>query len=145
MRCARLQWYASSRSLARRPEQSEPTRTQIPEISWRQIVGTRDRLIHGYEEVDLDILWTIVTDDLPVLVSELNAPSECWRRLVQLDANDLAYALQVHILREQRGPCRHADNHPARSKAGHTAAVLDARSGVEVHGSIEAQQREARQ
>jgi hypothetical protein len=108
MRCARLQWYASSRSLARRPEQSEPTRTQIPEISWRQIVGTRDRLIHGYEEVDLDILWTIVTDDLPVLVSELNAPSECWRRLVQLDANDLAYALQVHILREQRGPCRHA-------------------------------------
>jgi hypothetical protein len=37
-----------------------------------EIVGPRDRLIHGYEEVDLDILWTIVTDDLPVLVSELN-------------------------------------------------------------------------
>ena len=51
---------------------SEPTRTQFAEVSWRQIVGTRDRLIHGYEEVDLDILWTIVTDDLPVLVSELN-------------------------------------------------------------------------
>ena len=51
---------------------SEPTRTQCPEISWREIVGTRDRLIHGYEEVDLDILWTIVTEDLPVLVSELN-------------------------------------------------------------------------
>jgi uncharacterized protein with HEPN domain len=28
---------------------SEPTRTQFPEISWRQIVGTRDRLIHGRE------------------------------------------------------------------------------------------------
>jgi uncharacterized protein with HEPN domain len=54
---------------------SEPTRTQFPEISWRQIVGTRDRLIHGYEEVDLDILWTIVTDDLPLLVSELNRTS----------------------------------------------------------------------
>ena len=51
---------------------SEPTPIQFPEISWREIVGTRDRLIHGYEEVDLDILWTIVTDDLPVLVSELN-------------------------------------------------------------------------
>jgi uncharacterized protein with HEPN domain len=54
---------------------SEPTRTQFPEIAWRQIVGTRDRLIHGYEEVDLDILWTIATDDLPVLVSELNRSS----------------------------------------------------------------------
>jgi uncharacterized protein with HEPN domain len=54
---------------------SEPTRTQLSEISWRQIVGTRDRLIHGYEEVDPDILWTIVTDDLPVLVSELTRTS----------------------------------------------------------------------
>ncbi len=51
---------------------SEPTRAQFPEIAWRQIVGTRDRLIHGYEEVDMDILWTIATDDLPVLVSELS-------------------------------------------------------------------------
>jgi uncharacterized protein with HEPN domain len=53
---------------------SEPTRTQFPKILWRQIVGTRDRLIHAYQEVDLDILWTIVTEDLPVLVSELNRP-----------------------------------------------------------------------
>jgi uncharacterized protein with HEPN domain len=40
---------------------SDATRTQFPEIPCRQIVGTRDRLIHGCEEVDLDILWTIVT------------------------------------------------------------------------------------
>ena len=40
-------------------------------VPWRQITGTRDRLIHGYEEVDLDIVWTIVTRELPPLVGVL--------------------------------------------------------------------------
>jgi uncharacterized protein with HEPN domain len=42
-------------------------------IPWRQIVGTRNRLIHGYDRVDLDILWTIVRDQLPGLVEQLDA------------------------------------------------------------------------
>ena len=49
-------------------------------IAWKQIAGTRDRLIHGYFDVDLDIVWAIVTVDLPPLISELEqmlgAPSE---------------------------------------------------------------------
>ena len=47
---------------------SERTRSGIP---WVQIVGLRNRLIHGYDNVDFDILWEIVTKDLPPLIAEL--------------------------------------------------------------------------
>lgn len=40
-------------------------------IPWVQIVGLRNRLIHGYDNVDFDILWQIVTQDLPPLIAEL--------------------------------------------------------------------------
>lgn len=42
-----------------------------PMVPWKEIVGTRNRLIHGYEEVDLDIVWQIVSGDLPGLVVAL--------------------------------------------------------------------------
>ncbi len=42
-----------------------------PQIPWAQIVGLRNRLIHGYDAVDFDILWQIVTRDLPHLISAL--------------------------------------------------------------------------
>ena len=50
---------------------SEELRQQYPEIPWKQIAGTRDRLIHGYFDVDLDIIWSIVADDLPILIAGL--------------------------------------------------------------------------
>jgi uncharacterized protein with HEPN domain len=50
---------------------SAELRQQCPGIPWKQIAGTRDRLIHGYFDVDLDIIWAIITDDLPVLTAEL--------------------------------------------------------------------------
>jgi len=46
-------------------------REQWQAIPWRGIIGLRNRLIHGYDAVDLDILWTIVQDDLPPLIDEL--------------------------------------------------------------------------
>lgn len=51
-------------------------RLRILEIPWEQIVGLRNRLIHGYEEVDFDILWKIVTHDLPELIEVLEAAVE---------------------------------------------------------------------
>ena len=42
-----------------------------PEIQWREIAATRNRLIHGYFSVDLDIVWSIVQYDLPPLVKRL--------------------------------------------------------------------------
>lgn len=50
------------------PEQEQ---ARHPEIPWRQIVSLRNRLIHGYDSVDFDILWQIVTEDLPPLIASL--------------------------------------------------------------------------
>jgi uncharacterized protein with HEPN domain len=44
-----------------------------PSIPWDQIVGTRNRLVHGYDKVDLDVLWRIVSEDLPALIEQLQA------------------------------------------------------------------------
>ena len=48
-------------------------RESLSSIPWPEIVGFRNRLIHGYDEVDLDILWSTVNDDLPPLVTALEA------------------------------------------------------------------------
>lgn len=42
-----------------------------PEIPWAEIIGLRNRLIHGYDSIDLDILWEILSQDLPPLVDKL--------------------------------------------------------------------------
>jgi uncharacterized protein with HEPN domain len=42
-----------------------------PQVPWSLIGRTRDRLIHGYFNVDLDIVWQIVSTDIPPLISEL--------------------------------------------------------------------------
>ena len=43
-----------------------------PEIQWVEIIGMRNRLIHGYDEVDFDFLWNVVRNDLPKLIKQLN-------------------------------------------------------------------------
>ncbi len=44
-----------------------------PDIPWRQVIATRNRLIHGYLGIDDDILWSIIRDDLPRLLDQLGA------------------------------------------------------------------------
>ena len=50
---------------------SSECRQDYPKIAWKAIAGTRDRLIHGYFDIDLDIVWQIATTDLPPLITEL--------------------------------------------------------------------------
>jgi uncharacterized protein with HEPN domain len=50
---------------------SQPTRRTHPEIAWLEIAGLRNRLVHGYDEVDFDILWDIIQLDLPALIAAL--------------------------------------------------------------------------
>jgi uncharacterized protein with HEPN domain len=47
------------------------TRQQYPDISWPQIVSLRNRLIHGYDTINFDLLWKILTEDLPPLITQL--------------------------------------------------------------------------
>ena len=44
-----------------------------PEIPWRMIIATRNRLIHGYLGIDDDTLWSIIRDDVPDLLPKLEA------------------------------------------------------------------------
>ena len=50
---------------------SAATQGANDQIPWSQIVGTRNRLVHGYDQVDYDVLWRIVRDELPVVVGQL--------------------------------------------------------------------------
>lgn len=45
----------------------------ICSIMWPDISDLRNRLIHGYDTVNLDILWRIIRDDLPPLMEKLEA------------------------------------------------------------------------
>jgi uncharacterized protein with HEPN domain len=50
------------------PETIRETYSAIP---WRQVVATRNRLIHGYLGIDNDILWSIIQSDIPDLLHQL--------------------------------------------------------------------------
>jgi uncharacterized protein with HEPN domain len=57
---------------------SQQTRTLHPEIPWREITGIRHIIVHDYMNVDEDVLWEVVTSDLPPLIALLEqiVPSE---------------------------------------------------------------------
>jgi uncharacterized protein with HEPN domain len=50
---------------------SSDTQAKYPSILWQQVIGMRNRLIHGYDSVDLDILWDTIEIDLLPLIAEL--------------------------------------------------------------------------
>jgi uncharacterized protein with HEPN domain len=74
-RASRLHQNAAIRSLEVIGEAagrvSAATQAGCPEIPWREITGLRHRLIHGYAEVRLDLVWTVLRDDLDALIAVL--------------------------------------------------------------------------
>ena len=46
-------------------------RSEHMEIPWRKMIGMRNKLIHAYQDVDLDVVWDTVTNDIPPLQEEL--------------------------------------------------------------------------
>ena len=46
-------------------------RDQHPALPWQDVADLRNRLIHGYDTVNLDLLWAIVHEDLPPLIAQL--------------------------------------------------------------------------
>lgn len=51
-------------------------RTELPAVPWSSIVGMRNRLVHAYFDVDLDILWNTVTQALPPLRAQIQSAFE---------------------------------------------------------------------
>lgn len=51
---------------------SEEERERHNDIPWPEIISLRNRLIHGYDSVDFDILWNILTKDLLSLIEKLD-------------------------------------------------------------------------
>ena len=52
---------------------SESTRQTLPNISWQEINGMRNWLVHDYDAVNLDIVWDVVQVEIPALISELKS------------------------------------------------------------------------
>lgn len=47
---------------------SQSKQAKYSKIPWRQIIGMRNRIIHAYFDVDLEIVWQVITEDLPPLL-----------------------------------------------------------------------------
>ena len=47
-------------------------RDRYPVVPWKEIAGTRDRLSHGYDDVDYQVLWDAVENDIPVLLATVD-------------------------------------------------------------------------
>ncbi|MBD2305000.1 DUF86 domain-containing protein [Chroococcidiopsis sp. FACHB-1243] len=50
---------------------SQATRQTLPSVSWQEINGMRNRLVHKYDAIDFNIVWDVVQNEIPVLIEEL--------------------------------------------------------------------------
>ncbi len=49
----------------------DATEEDNPQVEWQLATSARNRLIHGYFDVDPDVVWDIVENDLPLLKSQI--------------------------------------------------------------------------
>jgi len=50
---------------------SDKFKARFPDVPWRDIIDMRNRLIHGYFGVDLNIVWQVITKDIPPLHKQI--------------------------------------------------------------------------
>ncbi len=50
---------------------SDETRLALSDIPWKNMIGMRNRVVHDYNRVDYDIVWDVVSKQLPELISQL--------------------------------------------------------------------------
>ena len=50
---------------------SDETRIRYPAVAWAEASRMRDRLVHHYFDINLDVLWSTITEDLPPLLEAL--------------------------------------------------------------------------
>ncbi len=48
-------------------------RGRYPAVPWREVISLRNRVVHGYDTVDLNVVWQVVKSDLPQLLRDLDA------------------------------------------------------------------------
>lgn len=53
-------------------------RERAPSIPWDKVVRMRHRLVHGYDTLNLDTVWRVATEELPVMVAALEAACIGW-------------------------------------------------------------------
>ena len=50
---------------------SDNIKKDHPNITWKEIAGTRDKLIHDYFGINIDVVWSIAKEDLPIFIEQL--------------------------------------------------------------------------
>lgn len=50
---------------------SAEAKAELPDIPWHKIIGMRNRLVHAYFEINLNILWQTIIEGLPPIITEL--------------------------------------------------------------------------
>jgi len=52
---------------------SQETKNLYPDFPWPDIIGMRNRLIHAYFDIDIEVVWQTILHDLPPLIAMLNS------------------------------------------------------------------------
>jgi uncharacterized protein with HEPN domain len=52
---------------------SEEFKESHSSIPWHQMTAMRNRLIHGYFDINMDVVWQTIKNDLPPLIDKLNS------------------------------------------------------------------------
>ena len=56
---------------------SPEARSALPQVPWKEVTAMRNRLVHAYFDIDLDILWRTATQAVPELLDKLAPHPGC--------------------------------------------------------------------